>query len=248
MKLVKMSLAAAVLLGASAFAIDNVKVSGDAKLFYGTSNMDQAANKSDAMFGYDNSFADVAVRVGATGDLTKGVSFGVTGYAVTTLGLENNMVANTWTGGRDGVQDNSWMGEAWLAATLGKTTAKIGRMELDTPLAFSEKWSVVPNTFEAAVLLNQDIPDTTLVGAWVGKGNGVNALTPIDGLGSVGTVDNTNTAGAGADGIMGADAKMSTFAKQGAYAAAIVNNSYKPLTAQAWYYNVANVADAYWLS
>lgn len=246
MKLVKMSLAAAVLLGASAFAIDNVKVSGDAKLFYGTSNAEQtAAGTSDALFGYDNSFADVAVRVGATGDLTKGVSFGVTGYAVTTLGLENNMVAHTWTGGRDGVQDNSWMGEAWLAATLGKTTAKIGRMELDTPLAFSEKWSVVPNTFEAAVLLNQDIPDTTLVGAWVGKGNGVNALTPINNLGSVGAVANTNTVGA--DGIMGADAKMSTFAKQGAYAAAIVNNSYKPLTAQAWYYNVANVADAYWL-
>lgn len=248
MKLVKMSLAAAVLLGASAFAIDNVKVSGDAKLFYGTSNMDQAANKSDAMFGYDNSFADVAVRVGATGDLTKGVSFGVTGYAVTTLGLENNMVANTWTGGRDGVQDNSWMGETWLAATLGKTTAKIGRMELDTPLAFSEKWSVVPNTFEAAVLLNQDLPDTTLVGAWVGKGNGVNALSPLATASTAiaDTLDNRNTA-AGADGIMGADAKMSTFANQGAYAAAIVNNSYKPLTAQAWYYNVANVADAYWL-
>ncbi len=75
------------------------------------------------------------------------------------------------------VNDESWIGELWLAATMGKTTAKVGRMELDTPLAFSEKWSVAPNTFEGAVVINQDIPDTTLVGAWVGKGNGVNALS-----------------------------------------------------------------------
>jgi hypothetical protein len=236
MKLVKMSLAAAVLLGASAFAIDNVKVSGDAKLFYGTDNHDQVAPKSDSMFGQDNSYADTALRLGVTGDLTKGVSFGATGYAVSTLGLEKNLVANTWTGAHDNtaVGDNAWLGELWLAATLGKTTAKVGRMELDTPLAFSEKWSIVPNTFEAAVLINQDIPDTTLVGAWVGNSNGRDAA-------------NAAKTGAARDGIMRIDANFGTFAANGAYAAAVVNNSLKFLTAQAWYYNVVDVADAYWL-
>ena len=34
MKFTKMSLVAALLVGSSAFAIDNVKVSGDAKLYY----------------------------------------------------------------------------------------------------------------------------------------------------------------------------------------------------------------------
>ncbi|MDP1784489.1 MAG: hypothetical protein Q8K81_03570, partial [Sulfuricurvum sp.] len=38
-----------------------------------------------------------------------------------------------------------------------------------------------------------------------------------------------------------------TFANGGAYAVAAVNNTFKPLTAQAWYYNVSNIADAYWL-
>ena len=42
MKIVKMSLAAAVLVGASAFAIDNVKVSGDAQVFYSTSDGNKA--------------------------------------------------------------------------------------------------------------------------------------------------------------------------------------------------------------
>jgi len=231
MKLVKMSLVAAMVMGASAFAIDNVKVSGDAKLFYGTDDQGTAS-----LMDQGSSYADTALRLGVTGDLTKGVSFGVTGIAVSTLGLENNLVANTWTAGHDGtaVGDNAWMSEAWLAATVGKTTAKIGRMQLDTPLAFSETWSIAANTFEAAVLINQDLPDTTLVGAWVGNSNGLDAA-------------HTTTTGAARDGIMRVDAQFGTFALGGAYAAAVVNNSFKPLVAQAWYYNVVDVADAYWL-
>ena len=264
MKLVKMSIAAAVLLGASAFAIDNVKVDGDAKLYYYTNDRGAAKlfNKGEVL---GNSAADAALRLGVTGDLMKGVSFGLTGYAVSTLGLENNLVSNTFTGahGLDtgngaafnnqtkltptsaalgGVQvnDQAWLGEAWLAATLGKTTAKLGRMALDTPLAFSETWSVVPNTFEAIVAINQDLPDTTLVGAWVGKANGVNALGGV----GLGTSNNNLVV---IDGIVGTGGSFNTFANGGAYAVAAVNNSFKPLTAQAWYYNVVNVADAFWL-
>lgn len=234
-----MSLVAAMVMGASAFALDNVKVSGDAKVFYGT---DDHGNVD--LFDQANSYADAALRVGATGDLLKGVSFGVTANAVSTLGLENNLVANTWTSAhKAAVEDNAWMSEAWLAATMGKTTAKIGRMELDTPLAFSEKWSVVANTFDAAVLINQDIPNTTLVGAWVGKGNGVNTLGANGGL--TGVADNSSAVGM--DAFMAAEGSYSTLLKNGAYAAAAVNNSWKPLTVQAWYYNAVSLADAYWL-
>ncbi len=258
MKLVKMSLAAAVLLGGSAFAIDNVKVSGDAKVYYSTTDADWSNND---MFDKDASAADTALRLGVTGDLHKNISFGATAYAISTLGLENNLVSGTWTGAHgvttgtgasflndgdaldvDGAQvdDQAWMGELWLAATMGKTTAKVGRMELDTPFAYSEKWSIVPNTFDAAVLLNQDIPDTTLVGAWVGKGNGVNAI-------NANNWSVLNAIGGSVDAVVGADGKFGTFMDSGAYAAGIVNNSFKPLVAQAWYYNVSNVADAYWL-
>jgi hypothetical protein len=223
MKLVKMSLVAAMVMGASAFAIDNVKVSGDAKLFYSTN--DEAASVD--LFDKDGAAGNVAVRVGVTGDLLKGVSFGTTAYAISTLGLENNLVGNVWEGT---LADQWMMGEAWMATTMGKTTAKVGRMELDTPLAFSEKWSIVPNTFEAAVLINQDLPDTTLVGAWVGKSNG--SATPVGG----------NRIGA----VVASDLAFSSFYK-GAYAAAVVNNSFKPLTVQAWYYDVVHVADAVWL-
>ncbi len=255
----KMSIAAALLLSTCGYAIDNVKVSGDAKVFYITGDADYVdadGNTHSGLFDQGASAADTALRLGVTGDLLKGVSFGVTGYGVSTLGLENNLVANTWTGAHTAangsVDDKAWIGELWIAATLGKTTAKLGRMELDTPLAFSEKWSIVPNTFDAAVLINQDIPDTTLIGAWVGKGNGVNVLG-ANGLGGV--ADNRQdldplTAGTqalGIDGIMATSAAMTTFVNKGAYAAGIVNNTFKPLVAQGWYYNVVNVADAFWL-
>ncbi|MFZ3053575.1 MAG: hypothetical protein WA099_09215 [Sulfuricurvum sp.] len=253
MKLVKMSLVAAMVMGASAFAIDNVKVSGDAKLYYSTNDMGTAS-----LFDQGSSAADTALRLGVTGDLLKGVSFGVTANGISTLGLENNLVSNTWASahhasftptGRADVADKMWISEAWLAATVGKTTAKLGRMELDTPLAFSEKWSVAANTFDAALLINQDLPDTTLVAGWVGKGNGVNALSEANAAFDNRQDLDATTLGTQAlgDGIMATDAAMSTFVDGGAYAAAIVNNSFKPLTAQAWYYNVVNVADAYWL-
>lgn len=240
MKLVKMSLVAAMVMGASAFAIDNVKVSGDAKLYYSTS--DEGANVD--LFDKDGAAADTALRIGVTGDLLKGVSFGVTANAVSTLGLENNLVSGVWSGAHTAtgngssfgaaVNDQMWIGEAWLATTMGKTTAKVGRMELDTPLVFSEKWNIAANTFEAAVLINQDITDTTLVGAWIGKANGV------------GTAAAGIPATAGINGGV-ANADFNSFVNEGAYAAGVINNSLKPLVAQAWYYNVSNIADAFWL-
>lgn len=241
MKLVKMSLATAVLLGASAFAIDNVKVNGDAKLYYSTSDQGSAN-----MLDKDGAAADTALRVGMTGDLLKGVSFGVTANAVSTLGLENNLVSGVWSGAHTAtgngsslgaqVNDEMWIGEAWLATTVGKTTVKAGRMELDTPLAFSEKWNIATNTFEGALAINQDLPDTTLVAGWIGKSNG-------SGVAAVGV-----PAGAAINsGVVNGAAQFNTFLNNGAYAFGVVNNSIKPLVFQAWYYDVVSVARAYWL-
>jgi hypothetical protein len=261
MKIVKMSLAAAVLVGASAFAIDNVKVSGNAQLFYATQD---AGNAS--LFDKDASAADAGLNLNISADLAKNslvtVSAGA-GYTVlSTLGLENNLVSGVWGGahtatastnasygnGTDGVggakvENANWMNEAWVALSLNelsKSTVKVGRMELDTPLAFTEKWSIEKNTFEAAVLINQDIPDTTIVAAYVGNGNGNETF----GQNSRGFVQ-TNGLAAGA--VVNANGNFTTYGSDGAYAAGIINNSWKPLTAQAWYYDVSKLVQAYWL-
>ena len=222
MKFTKLSLVAALLIGSSAFAIENTKVSGDAKLFYSTQN-DDKANPTADLFDKSSSTGEVAVAVGVTTDLTEGVSAGVTFNGITTLGLYNNLVSKTWTGG---TKDDFVFSEAWLAGTYGKTTAKVGRMQLDTPLVFSETWSIVPATFEAAVVINQNIPDTTVVGAFVGQHDSAAVLgggLPTD----------------------GSTPFVSFY--DGAYTIGAINNSFKPLTVQAWYYDAPKAVQAYWL-
>jgi len=288
MKIVKMSLAAAVLVGASAFAIDNVKVSGDAQVFYSTSDAkgqisnalnNAALTDKGTLFSKDSSAADAGLNLNISADLAKNslvtVSAGA-GYTVlSTLGLENNMVSNVWggahtasnvttnnTGYGSKVDNASWMNEAWVALSLNefsKSTVKVGRMELDTPLAFTEKWSIEKNTFEAAVLINQDIPDTTLVGAYVGNGNGneifgtgnTNDNFVTDGVHGRPTGNNAQsnvqTLGLAVGPVVNANGNFTTYGENGAYAVGAINNSWKPLTAQAWYYDVSKLAQAYWL-
>jgi len=239
MKLTKMSLIAALLIGSSAFAIDNVKVSGNAKLYYSTNDMEDATGSSQDLFGAPTSAGQAALGLGITADLTKNVSGGIHTTVLSTLGLEGQLVNNVWEGS-NGLSDSYIVDEAWLAGTIGKTTGKIGRMELDTPLVFTEKWSIAKNTFEAAVVINQDIPDTTLVGAYVGGSNGSSA---VNGHGT-----GTNAPVGIANRVQNVN-NNTTFSQfyNGAYAAGIVNNSWKPLTAQAWYYNAPQYVDAVWL-
>lgn len=238
MKLGKLSLVAVMALGTSAFAIDNVKLNGQAKVIYQTNDIDGSAYD---MFDQQASAAGVSLTVGATADLTSGVSAGFEAQAFTTLGLESNLVSSVMATNQ--TNDASAASQAWLASTLGKTTVKVGRMELDTPLAFTEKWNVVKNTFDAAVLLNTDLPDTTLVGAWVGKHNGIGATTAtVNGFANTPLLINSSGQTAGLT-----NNPYQTFGVQGAYAVGAINKSLPNTTAQAWYYNVVDLATAYWL-
>ena len=244
-----MSLVAALLVGSSAFAIDNIKVSGDANVFYSTSD----ANDKD-LFDKAASAADTSLNLNVSADLVKNDLVSVSakaGYTVlSTLGLEQNFVTSVFGGAHSTTGNSSdrgahvnnanWVNEAAVSVSLNKaskSTLSLGRMALDTPLAFTETWSIEKNTFEAAVLINQDIPDTTLVAAYVGNGNGTENLggsTMAQGQVAIAAVVNEN-------------GEFDTYGESGAYAVGAINNSFKPLTAQAWYYDVKDVATAYWL-
>ena len=230
MKFTKMSLVAALLVGSSAFAIENVKVSGDAKLYYSTTQ------DTFDMFSKEASAGQAAASVSVSGDLTKGISFGSKATALSTLGLQGQLVNNVWEG-TNAVSDSYIVNDLWLAGTVGKTTGKIGRMELDTPLVFTEKWSIVENTFEAAVVINQDIPNTTLVGAYVGGSNGSHNGSANGGH------------AAGIANVVDTTANETTFTQfwNGAYAVGAINNSVEDLTLQAWYYQATKIATAFWL-
>jgi hypothetical protein len=63
----------------------------------------------------------------------------------------------------------SILGEAYVQYKYGNTTFKGGRQKLSTPLANADDVRMIPNLFEAYVLINKDIPDTTLIAAHVTK-------------------------------------------------------------------------------
>lgn len=83
--------------------------------------------------------------------------------------------------------NKTYLGEAYLQYKYENTTFKAGRQKLDTPMAGSDDARELPNLFEAYVLSNTDIKDTTLIAAHVTKfaagtfanayGGGVLALT-----------------------------------------------------------------------
>lgn len=72
------------------------------------------------------------------------------------------------------------LGEAYVSGEWGNTLIKIGRQEIDTPFADTDDIGMIPNTFEAAVLVNKDIKDTTIVLAQVQKMAGVDAPSPSE--------------------------------------------------------------------
>ena len=63
----------------------------------------------------------------------------------------------------------AYVGELYLNYAIGNTNIKLGRQKLDTPLAGSDDARMLPNLFEALVVSNTDIPDTTLIAAHVTK-------------------------------------------------------------------------------
>ncbi len=246
MKFAKLSIAALVVVGfaSSAMAGDETNITfkpfAKAKLYYETVATDapgsdlfaQSATSGAAANLKDGGASGQAmVSAGATGKLNSCFGYGVEAMAVDTLGLENNVVSNVRMGNgnsapKTALDTQFWFPQAYVTyhpCDVGtNTTFKIGRQYLDTPLAFTEKWNVAPNSFDAAVVMNQDIINTTLVGAYVGRGNGE-------------FVQVTN------------GEKFDTYGKEGAYAVGVLTSLLDgALPINLWGYDVVNVAQAFW--
>ena len=237
MKLVKMSLVAGLLLGANLYAVENVEVSGDVKFLYGTQGESLNSGPEVDIFDKAASYAEAGFSLGVTADLMENVKGGAKFQVMSGLGMQNSIAESTWSNSLESnsgsLETTEWMSEAWLEGKLGNTTGTIGRQIVETPLIFTETWSTDYNTFESVSIVNEDIADTTLVGMWIGKSNGVG-------------VDNAN--GVPITGsITSKGGKFDTLGTDGAGVIGVTNNSIKPLAVQAWYYQMPNTLDAYWL-
>jgi len=106
-----------------------------------------------------------------TGDLN-GLSLGTAFY--TTNGFLNDSSKTDYTKVDPtllGVNNDAYsiLGEAYLQYKSGNTIFKGGRQKLATPLAGADDARMLPNLFEAYLLINTDIADTTLIAGHVTK-------------------------------------------------------------------------------
>ncbi|MDP1614897.1 MAG: OprD family outer membrane porin [Methylococcales bacterium] len=106
--------------------------------------------------------------------------FGATvGFYGTTQLLDDNTIAgsttnfgkagkDTYRTRADGTEaDIGVFAEAFLEYKAGKTDVKVGRQGIDSIMLATNDTKMVPNTFEAAVIENSDIPNTTLRAGYI---------------------------------------------------------------------------------
>lgn len=101
-----------------------------------------------------------------------GVSAEAAFYTTNGLFIRDNRATNPEVDptllGKDNESYNL-LGEAYLQYKNANTILKGGRQKLDMPMAGSDDVRMVPNLFEAYVLSNTDIKDTTLVAGHITK-------------------------------------------------------------------------------
>ena len=230
MKKIIVSIAvAAIALSTTASALEDIKVNGQAKLWY------ESNDKGDnGLLNKDGASGEVVFKLGMTGKQGD-VGFGTTVYQTSTMGIEGEIVSGVRTNNNDLVgQGDMFVGEAYVTAPMGASTLlKFGKQELNTPMAFTEKWNATPNTFDAAVAINSSVKDLTLIGAYVGQTN-----TDVDTLNAGGSWKTENSF---------------TQMHGGAYALGALYDN-KSLAVNFWGYKLNNIlnatnisATAYWL-
>ena len=139
------------------------KTSGEIRMFY----IDREYQGSSGADTHRNSTAVGGNIKFETADY-KGLSFGTALYTTNEIPLLNyDDVDPTLLGVND--KSYSILGEAYLQYKYENTTFKGGRQKLNTPMAGADDARMLPNMFEAYLLINSDIPNTTLIAGHVSK-------------------------------------------------------------------------------
>lgn len=186
-------------------AFTNGKIKGEIKSVYSNSNFLGKSTSDD--------ITTIGGSLGyKTGDFY-GFSAGATFQASHVISDDNNN--NVFSSDLDA--SGAVLSEAYLEYKLSNTTAKVGRQYIYTPLVSTaidgkSSESLLKDSFEAYLLTNSDIPNTTIVAGYVDKYQGkTNANTDM------GDFDNF---------------------EDGAYTLYVKNNSVENLELQAQYLDV----------
>ena len=236
-----LSIAAIAALATSSFAASDIagafkegKASGQIRAMYIGSDVDTGTDSSAFALGGKLAYETAPLY---------GISAGAAFYTTNDLGTKDKNAAKV-----DGslYDENSksytLLGQAYLVGQFAKTTVKVGRQQIDTPLAGSDDLRMVPNLFEAALVINTDLPNTTLIGGYVSRMAGWDSLSDKARISQFQSMSRAALGGA-----VDVSEKGTHVGDNGVYVLAGINNSVKDLTLQAWEYYAVDVVNAVYL-
>lgn len=186
-----------------------------------------------------------------------GIGFGTKFYAVEGLRIHDKSESVLGSASYDpslygdNFENYGFIGEVYLNYKVGNTNIKIGRQKLNTPLAGADDARMLPNLFEAVVLSNTDIADTTLILAHVSKET-VGTFANVYGAPSVLSLQSGYGLGY-KEGTNGKFADMGVIAlgagtdTDGVTAGAVIYKGTENLTFQAWDYYAHDILNAVYL-
>jgi len=204
-----------------AMAESDLKLGGQGVIYYQTNN----SGDSD-FFNQENSSANAGLELELKANLANGFDLMYQETFLGTLGLEKSIVSSTRQDAHKNDLNSHAMTQLYGSKKIENTLIKLGRQELPkalSPLAFSESWNVFKNTFDAVVVVNKDIIDTTIVGAYVSGSNSHSNLSKFGDL---------NASSSATSGLL----------KSGAYMLTVNNKSVKDVPITATYYSLKDIA------
>ena len=180
-------------------AFANGKVKGQIDSMYFMKDKETGTNKDSSIW---VNGGKISYTTASYNGLTAGVTFQTSHVA------SDNDIQNNYAGDMDA--SGSVMSEAYLAYTLNNTTAKIGRQFVSTPLLAGSGSRMIKESFEAALLVNTDLPSTTLVAGVINKYQ--KRTDSADGIGKF------NDLGDGIYTVYGKNTSVDNLTIQGQYA------------------------------
>jgi len=244
MKSVKLSLVAFIVAGltSSSFAASdtladafkNGKVTGELRAWY--FDRDTGDQNTNTLAKGDADLFSTGVMLSYVTDSLYGFSLGTTfqgSYAPSADKDAKNLY------GADMYGSGAVLSEAYVTYTLGNTTAKVGRQFITSPLVNSSGSRMFKEAFQAAVLINTDLPNTTLVAGYSDKFQGRTSDydRSVDGSDSEMPKFKKEAVFYGT----GTTAGSNVFGFDGAYTAAAINKSITNLTVTGQYLFVNDV-------
>lgn len=229
----------------------NIRFDGQLRFWYQTMDHEGISNgKSDrGLFQRDpnqgNEWGNVEAQFSISGNINEHLKAKTTMMTVSTMGMNSQLTVGetaraSQTGASNAIDAQPfWLHEMFLDYAISKTTdIKIGRMELNTPLIYTEKWNATSNAFEAITATNTYLPDTTMTAAWISKGNGAQANL------------------VSAPQVFGAESTFNEFMKfadvgsnnaGGMIVVGAQNKSIASVPVQGWLYVAPDAMQAYWV-